>query len=354
MAWTSMTYQPTRHEDYIRRDADFVFGLPPDVGTCGAMPFRSSDASSGVNAKRCLRGEDWEWLSSFAIHRWLAPAFGLFDPTLTDMDGVPDGIERMDLPYPDKQLGFDNLAKMYAFLSAELPYWFMAYRLYDTELTACRYDGPAELAPAPTPAQVAPVTRSGVSIPGGSMVSRRPDPDRDRALCMSDVANLFTDCRDALGARTLAEASGNARIYELTNYADGRSVSTYWSSFFPEVGSGFAFPAETGVSFGVELYGIFRCDLADNETTLQTRWCVLKTATTGTFSTSQGARTRARLTSFGQPEKQDVVDRCCALLGWHPTSTWPRPTEAGNGWFRVQCWRWFAVVTPWYLQPTWR
>ena len=55
----------------VDRGWKWKFGLP-DVGqlssnSCGAMPFR--DALSGINAKKCIRGEDWEWILNWTFDR---------------------------------------------------------------------------------------------------------------------------------------------------------------------------------------------------------------------------------------------------------------------------------------------
>ena len=51
--------------------------------TCGAMPFRTEP--EGINAKKCLRGEDWAW-----IRTWFETHFGLAASFLTNGKSVSD------------------------------------------------------------------------------------------------------------------------------------------------------------------------------------------------------------------------------------------------------------------------
>ena len=77
---------PKRPEEYVWDNRDMVgcggqwiFGLPNDgqvsSATCGALPFRNG---TGVRAKKCLRGEDWEFMQNWCLDRSALPGMGVF------------------------------------------------------------------------------------------------------------------------------------------------------------------------------------------------------------------------------------------------------------------------------------
>lgn len=320
------------------------------------MPFRI--APSGHNAKKCLRGEDWEWLGSYAAHRQYAPWFGALDSSLSSLSEIPDRIDNLALPWPWKQLRWDNLSAMYEFNDAIWPYWFTYFRLDSMEVqSAADYDDPIDLAPDITPAQLTPVIRSGIVIPGGNIVSRRPDPN-DRVLHLQDMQNFFADCRDAIGFRTISEGIqegyASSPLYEQHNHLGGTSDKTWSRWYNVSGGSGFVVPPETQVRWTWELYCLVKCQLVDLETNWQTRWCIVNVNKSGTSMNTQFRRNRFTAVQVDDTTMRQIVSTCTGLLGWNLTDTWPRPTSAGDGVVIMNVRQWFMVVTPWYLQPTWQ
>lgn len=344
MAWNpDFQFQPTKVDEYIRYDRSFIFGLPPDQqgsqsNTCGAMPFRGLTATNNWNERKVLRGEDWEWLASFAACRLYAPDWELFGYDDTDYSR-PAIVRAASIPELSRYPKLKQKQDMFHCLQAMYPYYFTSYWLRD-QLIASDVE--------PSTARIGTVLTSGIYERPDPLISLEPTP----TLSMNEMMNMFEDCRKMF--RTLVTVRGTYMRY-LYIWGWHNGGNDYIANPLTDLRiTDFDVPNTCRTGCGYELYVVLKCTLYDLGVETY-KWVVVRVRTEDGLYTTEQEKLNYNIPTVTQPELQAITNSAFGILGWHPGSAWPRPNPntSSKGFIEVFVDFFFACATPEYLLPTW-
>lgn len=116
----------------------------------------------------------------------------------------------------------------------------------------------------------------------------------------------------------------------------------------------FSIPWDCRTTCFSQMYAIVRCSLYDYGNH-ETKWVVIKVHNEEELATSTEVRGHYVPSPITESVKQGLKGRICNLLGWSPSSSWPRPNPdtLGEGMIELEVYWLFSNAQLTYLQPTW-